>query len=562
MSSSARDAVLRDLLIILGVAGVFLLPSLASRDLWNPDEPRYMEVAREMVVRGDYLIPHLNGEVYPDKPPLFFWLTAGLYHMGFGNNSGRIVAAAATVGTLLLTYFLAGRLIPRPGPLLAALTTMTAGVFLAFSRTGVIDPLLTLLVTASIYSGFCALQPETRRRGLCWLLCYFAAGLAVLTKGPMGAIVPFLVLLCFWLIRRKALRAGGWLHAAGALILVAVVGAWLGPALVRGGADYAHAILVKQNIGRLVRSYSHRNPIYYYLMYAPVMLMPWPFLFALAVAAAMGALRRSREPAAALGLAWMAAVFVAFSAISGKRPGYVMPAVPAFGLLMGGYLAKGLRDGFPWPRLHDALVSVSLFALSLAGILAVAAMAAAGKICLMKYPNEPALYQTVTDLSRAALFWTVPGVCLGILLAWIGWRQSVRKGRRALACPAVILMLVLFSVIADAVVIPGTNVLKSGKAFGRVARPYVEVADEAFLYRSDFSGMYNLHLEQSRMPVLATVEELRQALSRPGKIAVIGREAHVSNALQAVSGTGRVAARGWVGHRKMCVVVNWDPAED
>ena len=74
----------RDVTIIVALAAVVLVPSILTRDPWNPDEPRYAEVAREMVVTGHYAVPHLNGEVYPDKPAFFFWLVAGLMRLGFG----------------------------------------------------------------------------------------------------------------------------------------------------------------------------------------------------------------------------------------------------------------------------------------------------------------------------------------------------------------------------------------------------------------------------------------------------------------------------------------------
>ena len=88
---SASDPVhsgLRDAAVIAVLATAVFVPSLFTRDPWNPDEPRYTEIARAMVVTGDYWVPHLNGEIYPDKPALFFWLTAGLMRLGLGLYTG------------------------------------------------------------------------------------------------------------------------------------------------------------------------------------------------------------------------------------------------------------------------------------------------------------------------------------------------------------------------------------------------------------------------------------------------------------------------------------------
>ena len=78
------------------------VPSFFTRDLWVPDEPRYMEVAREMAASGDYVLPRLNGKQYAEKPPVFFWLAALLWRAGAGNNAGRVVTITAVVGTLVL----------------------------------------------------------------------------------------------------------------------------------------------------------------------------------------------------------------------------------------------------------------------------------------------------------------------------------------------------------------------------------------------------------------------------------------------------------------------------
>ena len=87
----------RFLLVLLAL--VFCLPSLFTRDLWNPDEPRYAEVAREMRLLDQYFVPHLNSAIYAEKPPLFFWLSALLQSSGVGFAAGRIVTAIAAIGT-------------------------------------------------------------------------------------------------------------------------------------------------------------------------------------------------------------------------------------------------------------------------------------------------------------------------------------------------------------------------------------------------------------------------------------------------------------------------------
>jgi len=156
----------RDVAIILGASAVVLVPSLFTRDPWTPDEARCVEVAREMTVTGRYLVPRLNGELYPDKPPLVFWASAALYPLGFGLNAGRVVALLATAGTLLLTYRIGQRLYGREVGLLAALMALTSGLFFYISGLGVLDPPLTFFVVGSIYCALRALEGAGGRPGL------------------------------------------------------------------------------------------------------------------------------------------------------------------------------------------------------------------------------------------------------------------------------------------------------------------------------------------------------------------------------------------------------------
>jgi len=302
-----------DMAIIVFFAALVLFPSFAVRELWTPDEPRYMEVAREMVVTGDYVVPHLNGELYPDKPPIFFWLAAGFYKLGCGYNSGRLVAALAAIVTLLLTYSFARRTMPRPGPVISALATLTLLLFIE-AKAGLLDPLLTLFVVASLLAGHRALQPETRRRTLWWLGAYALAALAVLTKGPVGLVVPALVLLAYGVANRRRVRCGARGHVFGAVLLLGMVASWLAPMLVKCSVAHPEYLqeLHDQVLGRVVQSYSHRNPFYYFLVRYPMDLFPWMLVFTIALVRSVWPWERIRtaegRPAAVTLISWAAIV--------------------------------------------------------------------------------------------------------------------------------------------------------------------------------------------------------------------------------------------------------------
>ncbi|HET9480902.1 MAG TPA: phospholipid carrier-dependent glycosyltransferase, partial [Candidatus Polarisedimenticolia bacterium] len=129
----------RPLLALAVLAALLYLPAAFNRDLWSPDEPRYAEVAREMTSRGDFLLPHLNGEVYGEKPPLFFWL--GLLAAalpGVGIESGtRLVSALAAFATLAATFTMVRRIGSARGAWLSALVLATSGLFVIHASSGV-----------------------------------------------------------------------------------------------------------------------------------------------------------------------------------------------------------------------------------------------------------------------------------------------------------------------------------------------------------------------------------------------------------------------------------------
>ncbi|MCK6461647.1 MAG: phospholipid carrier-dependent glycosyltransferase, partial [Planctomycetes bacterium] len=302
------------------------------RDLWNPDEPRYAEVAREMRVTGEWLVPHLNGAIYSEKPPLFFWLSALGQMAGLGFNAGRVVAGLAFLGTLLLTWSLARRYLCDRAALLAAAALGTAVFFPWLSRFGVLDVVLTFLVTTAVYGWI---------RGGPWVVLFYAGmGLAVLVKGPV-AIVLALFGVVAWRFRggpgaeaaAREGRRGSWHFVWGPALTAAIIAAWLWPACVRGGDAYTDAILWKQNVGRAVQSWSHARPFWYYVPYLFGLFFPWVLFLPWA---APWAWRRRGLPRAML--LWAAIGFVFFSFVSGKRDRYLTPLFAPLSIVVGAWL--------------------------------------------------------------------------------------------------------------------------------------------------------------------------------------------------------------------------------
>src|SRR6266478_803119 len=188
-------------LVLLLVSGALLYPCL-SFYLFEPDEGRYAEIPREMLARGEWLVPYLQGEPYLDKPPLMYWLVMARYRL-FGEHdwSARLIPALAIQGCILVTYLLGRRSLGERAAFWGALALSLAPGFVSVGRLLVLDGLLAFCVTLSTLAAFEAVRGH-RFRWSWWLLAAVTCGLGVLTKGPIAIVllVPPIV-LHQWLTR-------------------------------------------------------------------------------------------------------------------------------------------------------------------------------------------------------------------------------------------------------------------------------------------------------------------------------------------------------------------------
>src|SRR5713226_1329184 len=179
---------LRSLVILLLISGALLYPCL-SFYLFEPDEGRYAEIPREMLARGEWLVPYLQGEPYLDKPPLMYWLVMASYRL-FGEHdwSARLIPALAIQGCILIVYLLGRRSLGERAAFWGALALSLAPGFVSVGRLLVLDGLLAFWVTLSIFAGFEAVRGD-RFHWSWWLLAAVACGLGILTKGPIAVVL-------------------------------------------------------------------------------------------------------------------------------------------------------------------------------------------------------------------------------------------------------------------------------------------------------------------------------------------------------------------------------------
>lgn len=330
--------------ILLGFCFFVFILGIGRWDLWNPDEPRYAQVAREMVNGGDWVLMHINGRIYADKPPLFFWLIGLSSYLWGGFTSFAVRFPAALFGTLtvLLTFFVGKNLYSSRTGLISGLILATSFEFAYLSTRANIDTTLTFLTTASILCFLLWFQrrkeeesSDEAMRGLLFLGFYIGMALATLVKGPIGFILPLLVSLIYLCIQKDWKGIRGMRLLPGMLLFLVIVLSWYLPAVLEGGKNYLSATLLTHSIDRFARGSSHIRPIYYYFINFPVGFLPW-FLF-LPGAIVYGLSKRkegiSRE--FLFLLVWFVLIFLFFSVSKGKRAIYLLPLYPAASLLVG-----------------------------------------------------------------------------------------------------------------------------------------------------------------------------------------------------------------------------------
>ena len=372
------------------------LAVLASRTALPVDETRYLAVAWEMWQRGDFLVPFKNGEAYSHKPPLLFWL----FHAGwavFGVNDlwPRLLSPLLALATLAVTARIAAALWPD-APWRAeqsAWILLGCLVFAVFAEMVMFDMLLALCVSI----GVLGLVTARRAPGRGFALLAVAIGGGVLAKGP--AVLLHLLpaaLLAPWWLGERTMRWRRWY--AG--IVLAVIGgaiialAWAIPAGLRGGEDYRNAIFWGQTANRMIDSFAHQRPFWWYVALLPMLAAPWilwlPFWRGLRTGSLLA------DPGGRLALTLTLVTLVAFSLVSGKQVHYLVPQFPAFALLVACALDRPQPAERPW------LVIVALASIC-------------GVVIGLPYVELP---PAVSALRSVAPAWSAAFVALAVWLAW------------------------------------------------------------------------------------------------------------------------------------------------
>jgi len=511
---------------ILAVGGAVMFFNLGGWDLWNPDEPRYAEVAREMLIRGEYLVPHLNGEVYFDKPPLFFAVIALLSKLTGEMTalSARLPSAIFGVLTLLLVFALGGRLKGPSTGLLSALILCTSFQFFWLSRRANIDATLTFFTTLSIFAFFVGGHSE-RNRWAPYLLGYLSMALGFLVKLQPAVIVPFLAIVPYFLWKRGKEFVLDWAHLPGFMAFSGILLGWALLTLESQGLPYLRGLLWERTAATFFHSPGHDRPVYYYLYNFPVQFMPWGIFLPSAV---LFCIRRDRETL--FPFLWFSLVFAFFSLSEAKRGLYLLPLYPAAALMTGWLWSETAID----ERLLRIPLHFSAVSFLILGIAAPFGGLYAGK-----------LWEGAPEAGMLAGF---PLILSGLLLF-----LSMRKGNKALGFWTIVLVTSWLYILCCWKVLPALNPYKSYRFLCQKVLQVLQEGDHLVVYRRQGS---EINFYTGIVPILRVYdpERLKVLLSTRRVVCVL-RQRDLER-LQQEGVKVRVVAVQKVGGKSLAVITN------
>jgi 4-amino-4-deoxy-L-arabinose transferase-like glycosyltransferase len=338
-----------DWLLLAGFCGFLFFFGLAFFGLIGADEPRYAQVAREMLARHDWITPTLGGKPWLEKPPLYYWQAMLAYRIfGVSDWAARLPSAVDATLMVVVIYLFLRRF--RPGfQLDGALMTASAAGIISFARAASTDMPLAATFTIALLAWFAWYESESRRF-LALFYCFLALGM--LAKGPVAPLLAAMIIVIFAGATSdyRLLRRTLWVP--GILLFCAVVLPWHIAVQIKN-PEFFRVFILQHNLARFgTNLYHHPEPFWYYVPVTLLGLIPWTVFVVASLAETIRvwwtARREILDSERALDVflvIWVAVPVAFFSLSQSKLPGYIVPALPAGTLLLAEYVRRRVAEG-------------------------------------------------------------------------------------------------------------------------------------------------------------------------------------------------------------------------
>jgi 4-amino-4-deoxy-L-arabinose transferase-like glycosyltransferase len=376
------------LAIILSIGILLFLVNLGGAPLYTKGEPREAVTVFDIVHGGGLILPMRAGVEIPSKPLLMHWLAAlvSLVAGGVSAWTVRLPSATFAIAGMIVTYLYVRKIFEARGALLSAIMLGTAFQYLQAGTGSRVDMTLTFFMTVAFFEFLTLAECLSERT----TLLYLAVGLAVLTKGPIGAALPALVAFMWivltwrWNVIRR-LRVG-----RGAIIVGVIGGGWYVAAIASGGMAFVHKQILGENLYRLIGhagfNHGHAHPFYYEEGALLAGFLPWT---PVAIIAALQSLRHRRHVDVRFGylLTWFFSVLIFYNLPQSKRGAYLLALYPAATTITALFISDAISR-------RKAVARPLLWLARGAGAFFVAA-GAGGIICLLLLHAAPSSVQWI-----------------------------------------------------------------------------------------------------------------------------------------------------------------------
>jgi 4-amino-4-deoxy-L-arabinose transferase-like glycosyltransferase len=536
-------------LLLAPVALLFFL-RLGALPLLEPDEGRYTEIPREMLASGDLVTPRLDGVLYFEKPPLYYWLTAAAETLvGPSELAGRLWSALLGLAGALVAARLAATMAGPQAGRAALVVLATSPLYLGLARLAIIDMTVACFVTLTLACFWWLHRADSERRARRFGYGMFAAAaLAALAKGLIGIVIPGAVVLLYLLATGgwRVLRRVPW--AGGIALFLAVAAPWH-VAMALRHPRFLWFYFVHEHFLRFATDATHRwEPAWFFVPVLVGGFLPWTGL----LPAAAAQLRR-RRPEAVFLLAWAGFVFAFFSASHSKLIPYVLPALPPLAVLAGLVLGDAAEEPAASRGAVRRWAGRGLAAGALAvGLLAVA-LAAIGS------GRWPRLAGGRVPVGSPALGWVLAAGALAAALtaAGLGWRGRPRRAFLPAAAAAALLFFALASIAER---LPGErttrdlaarlaarlepgDVVAAYRDYPQSLPPYLGRTIDVVDYRGELDFGISSLPETERRQRFPSAAELGERWRSPGRIYLVTEERDLARLQEAGIDPGPVLDR-------------------